>query len=240
LLSQLLGCLAALLLAMSGLTSEPWALVSLQAATAAAISPLLRSDPWWIALHIVFTPLLYATLSIDIDPRWYLGISLALMLAFWGTPSTRVPLYLSGQDAIEAVDNLLPDRRPLRFLDLGCGTGTMLIPLAQRHPDCHFTGVENAPLPWLIACVAAHRLSNVTILRGNFFKLNWRNYDVLYAFLSSHPMKKVEDKARQELREHALLICKDFPAPGLSQKAYVQLRSGGSLHAYHPSADKSN
>lgn len=236
LLAQLGGGTVAFLLARSGMLDAPVTLVVTQAAAAALISLLMRRERWWVAIHLGFMPLLLAVLSIGLDPRWYLAAFALLLLLFWGTLGTRVPLYLSGSDAVEAVDALLPTQRPVRVLDIGCGTGAMLVPLARRHPAHRFTGIESAPLPWLVARITARPCDNLQILRGDFFAHDWSGYDVVYAFLSTHPMSEVEDKARVELGPQALLISKDFPAPGLQPERTLQLPSGATLYCYRPGA----
>lgn len=234
LLAQLCGCALALALAASGVTNTPVLLVVSQALGAAASSRLMGRETWWTVIHLGFTPLLLLALSTGIDPRWSLAAFALLLLTFWGTLGTRVPLYLSGQDAVDAVDELLPERRPLKVLDIGCGTAAMLAPLARRNPDCSFTGIESAPLPWLIARIAAADLGNLRIKRDDFFQHNWSDYDVVYAFLSPHPMAQVVRKARDELPSDGLLISKDFPAPNLTPAHMVELPSGGMLYCYRP------
>jgi SAM-dependent methyltransferase len=187
-------------------------------------------------IHLGFAPLLLAGLSTDIDPRWFLAVFVLLLLVFWGTLGTRVPLYLSGRDAVAAVEDLLPERRPLSVLDIGCGTAAMLAPLARRRPDCSFTGIETAPLPWLIARIRAIGLTNLHIIRGDFFRHDWSSHDVVYAFLSPYPMPQVECKAQAELEPDALLISKDFAASGLTPSHVVELPSGGVLYCYRPGA----
>ncbi|MDX5364610.1 MAG: class I SAM-dependent methyltransferase [Pseudazoarcus pumilus] len=236
LLAQLGGVLLAFGLARSGMVSSGALLIGCQAVTAALISRLLRRERWWLLIHLCFMPLLLAARSADIDPSWYLAAFVLLLLTFWGTLRTRVPLYLSGRDAVEAVDTLLPDAPALRVLDIGCGTGALLTPLAGRHPQHHFTGVESAPLPWLIARIAARGHANLSIRRGDFFTHDWSAYDVVYAFLSTHPMEQVAAKARAELAPHALLISKEFAAPGLQPERTLTLPSDATLYCYRPGA----
>jgi SAM-dependent methyltransferase len=234
LLAQLSGCALALGVAAAGLSNSGFVLVAVQAIGAAIASRLMRRENWWLLIHLCFAPLLVLALASGIDPRWHLAIFVLLLLVFWGTLGTRVPLYLSGRDAVHAMDALLPARRPLRMLDIGCGTGAMLTPLARAHPDCHFTGIESAPLPWLIARLLAGKAHNLDIQRGDFFAADWSSYDVVYAFLSPHPMEQVEDKAQRELGPHALLISKDFAAPGLIPSVVIELPAGSTLYCYGP------
>lgn len=234
LLAQLGGTLLAFALARSGILTTLPPLIVTQAVSAALLSLLMRRERWWVVIHLCFVPLLLTAHSLDVDPRWALAVFVLLLLVFWGTLGTRVPLYLSGRDAVKAVDALLPAERPLRVLDIGCGTGAMLIPLARRHPEHRFTGIESAPLPWLIARIAARRCENLRILRGDFFAHDWSTYDVVYAFLSTHPMRRVGDKARDELGPQSWLISKDFAAPQLSVERTLPLPSGATLYCYRP------
>lgn len=237
LLAQVCGVLLAFGLARSGAISSATLLVASQAATAALISLSLRRERWWLAIHLSFMPLLLAARSANVDPYWYLAAFVLLLLTFWGTFGTRVPLYLSGRETVATVDTLLPARRGLRVLDIGCGTGALLTPLASHHPEHHFTGIEAAPLPWLIARISARGSRNLRILRGDFFAHDWSAYDVVYAFLSTHPMERVAAKARTELGPQAVLISKEFAAPGLQPERTLELPSGGTLYCYRPGAD---
>lgn len=234
LIAQLAGCVLAIALAFTGAPGAPWSLLAAQAMGAAATSRLMRREYWWPLIHLCFAPLVVAALAADVDPRWYLGVFALLLLTFWGTLGTRVPLYLSGRDAVDAVEALLPARRPLQVLDIGCGTGALLAPLARRHPDVLFFGRESAPLPWAIARMSTHRQRNLRIERGDFFRIDWNDYDVVYAFLSPHPMAQVADKARRDLHPQAWLISKDFPAPELTPVRIIDLPGGGTLYCYQP------
>lgn len=223
-------------LARSGLMSSASLLIASQAVTAALISLGLKRERWWLLIHLCFMPLLLAARSADIDPSWHLAAFVLLLLTFWGTFGTRVPLYLSGRDTVEAVDTLLSSAPALRVLDIGCGTGALLTPLASRHPEHHFTGIESAPLPWLIARIAARGRNNLRIRHGDFFAHDWSTYDVVYAFLSTHPMEQVAAKSRAELGPQALLISKEFAAPGLQPERTLTLPSGTTLYCYRPGA----
>ena len=234
--AQLAGCGLAVALAFAGTPGAPWSLLAAQAIGAAATSQLMRREYWWPLIHLCFAPLVAATLATDVDPRWYLGAFILLLLTFWGTLGTRVPLYLSGSDAVDAVETLLPPRRPLKVLDIGCGTAALLAPLARRQPDVLFFGRESAPLPWAIARMSTYGQRNLHIARGDFFRIDWSGYDVVYAFLSPHPMPQVTDKARRELHPQAMLISKDFPAPELTPVRTIDLPGGGTLYCYQPGA----
>lgn len=210
--------------------------LGLQALCAAALAHITGSERWWIAIHLAFSPLLAVGVASGLDPRWSLAILATLLLCFWGTLGTRVPLFFSGSDAVAAVEHLLPKQRPLSLLDLGCGIGSVVVPLGRRHRDIALTGIESAPAPWLLAWFRAWPLPNVRIRRGDFLEADWSDYDVVYAFLSPHPMADVWDKARREMRDDALLVSKDFPVIGIAPDECVPLPGGGTLYAYRTHA----
>lgn len=212
LLSQLAGLAVAFALARSGLLGGLWPLVGAQALTAAAVAAAQRSARWWLPIHLVFLPLVVMALGFGVHPGWYLGAFTVLVLVYWTSFRTQVPLYLSNRATAAAVASLLPPR-PARVLDIGAGTGALLRPLAQARPDCQFTGIELAPATWLLGRALGRRLANLEWHRGDLFAHDWQRYDLVYAFLSPVPMAGVWRKASAELRPGSVLVSNSFPVP---------------------------
>ena len=75
---------------------------------------------------------------------------------FWGltfkvSPAVLVPRPDS-ETVIEAANGLLPDRRqPLRLLDLGVGSGCLLLTLLREYPHATGTGFEASPEALVVA-----------------------------------------------------------------------------------------
>ncbi|WIM05306.1 MAG: tRNA (guanine-N(7)-)-methyltransferase [Candidatus Nitricoxidivorans perseverans] len=180
-----------------------------------------------VVFTIVFRP--------DIPPGWYLAAFVLLLLVFWRTDKSRVPIFLTNATTADAVATLLP-RSPCRFIDLGCGDGGLLRRLARARPDCDFLGIEHAPLPWLWAKLAALGLPNCHIRHGNFWRRHLGQFDVVYAFLSPAPMPRLWVKAQGEMRPDALLISNSFPAPGAEPVRVVEVddRRQSRLYCYRP------
>lgn len=236
LLAQIIGWVCALLALRAGLLPGPVSLLAAQAVAAAATAVTLRSERWWIPIHLGFSPLLLAVHRLEVAPGWYLAVFLALVLVFWTSFRTRVPLYLSSRAAVAAVDALLPGQRPLRVLDLGSGTGALLVPLARARADCDFTGIETAPGPWLLSHLRAARLPNLRFSRDDFFRSSWSDYDVVYAFLSPAPMDAVWEKACAEMSAKSLFISNRFAVQGATPDREVPLNPNAMLYVYRPGA----
>lgn len=209
-------------------------LVLAQVCGAVAVAAWLRSARWWLVIHALFAPLLVLAQQLALDPRWYLAAFVALALVYWSSFRTQVPLYLSNQATVRALLDLLPAERPVHVLDLGSGTGSLLLPLARARADCRFTGIEAAPAPWLLSRLRARGLANLALRRGDFFAADWRGQDVVYAFLSPVPMTRVWEKAAASLAPGALLVSNSFPVPGVRPEREIRLddRRGTTLYLY--------
>jgi len=196
-----------------GFSDAPLVLVCLQGALAALLAWLSRQPPWWRAIHLLFLPLALAALRLDLPPALYLAVLAGLILVFWTTFRGEVPLFLSSPATAQAVLALLPPGAGRHVLDLGAGTGGLLRRLAQARSDTRFTGVEHAPLPYLVARWNARGLKNLAVVRRNLWHCPLADVDVVYVFLSPAVMPQLWRKARAEMRPGALLISSHFPIP---------------------------
>lgn len=191
-----------------------WILV--QAAAAASICAGLRMPWWWVVLNLAFAPALWIGLSASVSPAWSATALAALLLVYGGTQRTRVPLYLSNGSAVRALRGLLPADRPITFLDIGAGTGTVVDAVAKSHSQAIVRGVERAPLPFLIAFLRSlTRARRYRVRWGNLWTTDLSGADVVYAYLSPAPMVALWEKARREMRPGTLLISFRFVIPGV-------------------------
>jgi hypothetical protein len=216
----------------------PLLIALLQGGLAALIALKLQAPRWWIPIHLAFLPAAVIVSRFDIAPGWFLAAFALLLAIYWRTDQSRVPLYLTNRATAEALTALLP-AAPCRVLDLGCGDGGLLKRLAQARPDCLFTGIEHAPLTWLVARLRTLGLPNVTIQRRDFWDVPLGGYAVVYAFLSPVPMSQLWQKAIAEMSPGALLISNSFAVPDEPPAATVEVadRRKTRLFLYYPVPD---
>jgi len=233
LLAQLLGLAGAGLGAawLAPTAIEPPLFALGQGALAATAATLLRSDRWWLPIHLLFAPAIVLALRLALPPAWYLAAFLLLALMYWTSFRTQVPLYLSNRRTMDAVLALLPPDRPAAVIDLGSGSGGLLRRLATSRPDCRFTGIEAAPLPYLWSRLAA-REPNLELRRGDFWRESLDRYDLVYAFLSPVPMPRLWYKARAEMRAGALLVSNGFAVPDILPTTVVDIPGSGVTRLY--------
>ncbi len=183
-------------------------------------------ERWWLPIQLLFAPALWLMLTFDVHPFVYGGIFAALVLVYWSTFRTRVPLYLSNEATWRAIESLLPapdSTRPLSFIDVGCGLGGLLAYLGARRPQDRFIGVELAPLPALIGALRTAHRANCSIRWGSFWKTDLAEHDVVFAFLSPVPMPDLWSKARAEMRPGSLFISSSFGVPGQTPDRIVEV-----------------
>lgn len=192
----------------------PWLETSLAIGAVAFVFASLSSQPWWWRLmHAVFLPLGWAVSQLAIDPGWFLLAFIALLLIYRGAVTEQVPLYLTNRQTVEELSRLIADWPGVRFLDIGAGVGSTLLPLAATRPDGRFAGVENAPLTWLAGRLRCFGRHNVDWRWGDLWRTDLGDFDVVYAFLSPAPMAALWEKASSEMKPGSLLVSNSFPVP---------------------------
>lgn len=199
-----------------GFSELPWPQLSAAIGGVALLFATVSRQPWWWrAIHAVFMPLAWAVQQLAIDPGWFLLAAIVLLLVYRGALSGQVPLYLSNRETVAALGELLEARGPCRFLDLGSGVGSTVVPLADTLPEHHFTGVENAPLTWLAGRLLGLGRPNLVCRWADLWQVDLGEYDVVYAFLSPAPMPGLWEKVEREMRPGSLFVSNSFPVPGV-------------------------
>jgi hypothetical protein len=206
-----------------------------QAVLATAISRWRALASWWLLIQFAFPVALVAALSLQL-PSWiFLAAFILLLGLYWSTFRTQVPFYPSNPAVWNAVANVLPRGRPLHFIDIGSGLGSLAMHLAKQRPESVFVGIEIAPLPWLASLLQRRiRRSNARFIRGDYGRLDFGCQDVVFAYLSPAAMPALWRKARAEMRPGSLLLSYEFPIDGVEPHFICVPAEGGPfLYGWH-------
>lgn len=188
---------------------------ALQGAVAMLITWKLGLASWWRIIELLFPVALLAALGLQLPPALFLAVFVVLLGWYWSTFRTQVPYYPSSPSVWHAVEQLLPRRPGLRVIDVGSGLGGFTLHLARVRPDADCTGIELAPLPYLYSRWRARFTgSRARFIRGDYEKLHFGEYDLVFAYLSPAVMSGLFDKARREMRVGSLLVSYEFNIPG--------------------------
>jgi hypothetical protein len=233
LLLQAIALILALLLQaalMSFVLISPLLLAFIQGLIAAALSYRFGLARWWLAIQLLFPVTALLVNALHLPPAIFLCGFLFFLLLFWSTFRTQVPFYPSLTSTWQAVDALLPEQAPLRLIDIGSGLGGFMLSLAKRRPEGTFTGIEIAPLPWLISRTRAFCTgSRAKFILGDYTRLDFAEYDVVFAYLSPVAMTALWNKASAEMRPGSLLLSYEFPIEGVTPDITVNASNKGTI-----------
>jgi hypothetical protein len=201
-------------------------LVFLCGLLAALLSHLLGQAQWWLPIQLLFLPGLVATLSLQLSSLWFLFAFVLLLLIYWSTFRTQVPLYLSSEKVWRALVDLMPPSLPgkrFRLIDLGSGLGGVLAHLSSVRSDGQYFGVESAPLPYVWSRIRLLKRENCRVSWGSFWDCELSEYDVVFAYLSPVPMEQLWHKAKKEMKSGSLFISSTFNVPDQRPHETIQI-----------------
>lgn len=223
------------LLATAGIPMSYLSVVLIQGAIAASLTWWRGLASWWRAIGLLFPVALFGAVQLTIPPPVFLAVFLFLLLLYWSTYRTQVPYYPSGRRVREAVAELLPNKQPVRVIDIGSGLGGLVLDLARRGPAIEASGIELAPLPWLVSRLRARLArSPARFIRGDYNALNFGEFDLVFAYLSPAAMGALWRKAAREMRPGSLLLSYEFIIDDRSPDRIVYPTEGGpALHIWH-------
>lgn len=220
LFAQVIGALMGLLswrLLVTETDMALWYAVAVTGIVAAGLGKFLfRLPNWWLPINALFAPAIAGAMAAQLPGWFYLAAFLLTLAVFWNVRSDRVPLYLTNRKTWAAIHQLLPEKRDLRFVDLGSGIGGTTRYLATYRPDAQFVGVETAPLPLLVCHLRQllNRLPNMEQRTQDLWSVDLAAFDVAYCFLSPQPMAQLYEKASTEMKPGSMLISNSFEVPG--------------------------
>jgi hypothetical protein len=223
------------LIASSGIPMSYLGVALIQGVIAAGLTWWRGLASWWRFIQLLFPLALFATAQLDIPPIAFLAIFLFLLVLYWSTYRTQVPYYPSNRQVWDAVAALLPEEGRVRVIDIGSGLGGFTLDMARRRPGIEATGIELAPLPWLVSSLRARLAgSGARFIRGDYDRLDFADYDLVFAYLSPAAMSALWRKAAREMRPGALLVSYEFVIDDrLPDRTVYPTKRGKALYIWH-------
>lgn len=201
-----------------------YSLVLLQALFAAAFSQVFGMESWWRWINFTFPIAIWLMSGWHVPSEvYFIGFIVSLSL-YWTTFRTQVPFYPSRPIVWKQALRHMPAKnsKVLRVIDIGSGLGDMAMYIAKQRSDCLVEGMEIAPLPWLISYVRAKIFqSKARFVLGDYHRLNFANYDVVFAYLSPAAMQSLWQKAQAEMSSGSLLMSYEFEIPNVPPSLIV-------------------
>lgn len=130
------------------------------------------------------------------------------------------------QEVIKQAGLFINQNPQAKVADLGCGSGSLLIPLARQFPDTEFVGYEWDITPYMLAVYKTRNLPNVTILYRDFFKEDLSKYNLVLCYLGTSIEEKIGSKLNKELTKDSLVISEVFKLAGIKLKSEISIAWG--------------
>src|SRR5258706_14259432 len=111
-----------------------------------------------------------------------------------------------------------------RVLELGCGNGANLVPMAWGLPQSEFAGIDLASRPIALgqSMIQALGLTNIRLVHGSIIEVtaDWGKFDYIIAH-------GLYSWVPAEVQKHVLTLCREFLAPrGIAFVSYNSLPGG--------------
>jgi hypothetical protein len=152
----------------------------------------------------------------------------------WFTFSLGISPMPSSAKARRHILALVGEINASPIADLGSGWGSLVIPLARRHPEFRVIGYEASWIPWLFSLTLKHllRLDNLTLERRDFLQADLSPYRVLLCYLFTTGMERLDSKlANDHLEAH--IVSHTFALPGRIPSTTIQINDLYQSPIYH-------
>jgi SAM-dependent methyltransferase len=156
-----------------------------------------------------------AAMGILLSALFFL-VMLFLMSTIW-TNSRGAPWVPTPRAVVRRMLSLAAVRPGEVVYDLGCGDARVLVAAARRF-GARGVGVEIdvSRFLWSLARIAASGLwGRVRLVRGDLFRQDLREADVVVTYLLQDTNDRLQTKLLQELRPGARVVSNTFTFPGL-------------------------
>lgn len=118
------------------------------------------------------------------------------------------------------------------FYDLGAGTGTTLL-IAEREFGAYATGFEISLLPYWIGRINLFvHGSHAILVPTDFFDANLAHADVIFCFLATRTMQKMEERIKAKAKPGARIIVYAFPFPTMIPTKTVAIHGKWKIFIY--------
>lgn len=151
------------------------------------------------------------------------GIALYMLLLLYSSlmGSPYVP---SKKKQLGTIFDAVPFKKNVRFLDLGCGDGRVVIQVAHQY-KIQAVGVDINPMviAWARLKTKFAHLANVEFRVENIFKTRLEDFDIIYLFLMPKLLTQLAPKLLKETKKNVLILSHGFKIDGLDKYCYKTL-----------------
>lgn len=160
-----------------------------------------------------------------------LAILFFLSNLFYSSLKVRVPYIKTSRWAVQTILEEINPKKGDKVVELGCGNARVIRAIKKKYPQIKAKGYEVAWWPYLKAKQKIKKENlNIDLTRKNFYNADLSDSDIIFCFLISSVMPRLEKKLQKELKPGAIVISYIFSFPNWPAKKVIEnpKRSGSS------------
>ncbi|KPH91989.1 hypothetical protein AMS57_00180 [Pseudoalteromonas undina] len=168
---------------------------------------------------------------------FFLVLLIALSIV-WSTLKTGISPMMSSSKARQTMLAAISMDEKGALIDLGSGWGTLVIPVAKRHPNKQVIGYELSWFPWLISMLFKYSLglNNLTLYRKDFKNADLSSASTLVCYLFPDGMVALEEKLKHDVVNNKITIVSNtFALPSYKPTNVIKLKDfyQTPIYVYH-------
>lgn len=138
------------------------------------------------------------------------GILLGCLIGLSWFAGSDAPYVPTKMEDIRKILRIAGVRKGRKFYELGSGDGRVVLSAAKLKAAA--IGIEQSSLRVLYSRYQAIRLNlkNAKFIHGNIFDKNYADADIIYIYLLSKAVKKLEEKLQKELKKGSVVITQTY------------------------------
>ncbi|GIW66731.1 MAG: hypothetical protein KatS3mg095_0629 [Candidatus Parcubacteria bacterium] len=122
------------------------------------------------------------------------------------------------------------DLKNKKFVDLGSGDGGIVVEFVKHNYQSY--GVEINPSLIFWSKLRARKLKNIFFIRKNIFKINLRDFGIVYLYRLSSTNKKLLPKFENELSIGSVIVSHRFALPQSDKIKLIKIIGNNDLLVY--------
>ncbi len=134
----------------------------------------------------------------------------------WPPDSPWAPWWTTKPNIARAMCKMAEVNKNTLIYDLGCGTGNAIC-IAAKEFDAPSVGIEIDPLrifnAWINVNFKFKVKSKVTLVKKNFFQINFNKADVFFIYLIPNALIRLAPKFIKEAKKGSILVSYIYPIP---------------------------
>jgi ribosomal protein L11 methylase PrmA len=142
------------------------------------------------------------------------------------------PYVASKKNQLSTILREIPFSKKMKFLDLGCGDGRVVMSVAKEY-GIEALGVDINPMiiAWAKFKTQLAQIPTAKYKVENIFKTNLVDFDVIYLFLMPKLLLKLKRKLQKETKNGVLIISHGFKIDGWEKYCFKTL-NGRPFNTY--------